>query len=231
MSNKIPSILWWSKLTKQSGEANKTRIEKGLSNVQPYGLPRTGQKRNFETFVLNILQATLLKLENLFKRFAANGNRCTVISNMISLDLKRGMHVDIGEMLQHWRAFLRAYEPGAISTRIFSITSLHLFAALNFPFLPLRKKRNRGRNGTVQSGHMFVWEIYSPHAYLRMSMWKSPKRSPPPIIIYQVITYMLGTCWMNREKRIFAKDMKTIISLESTRRAEKPIIIIQLKDC
>jgi hypothetical protein len=113
------------KLATQFGDVNKTRIEKGVRQCAALWTAQDGTDKDFEAFCLNNFVGDPAKLEYLFKRLSANWESLFGHFNMISLDLKRGMHLDIGEMLDIDELF-GAYEPGSHFNDDFSTTRLHL---------------------------------------------------------------------------------------------------------
>jgi hypothetical protein len=131
------------KLTGQLGEAGKTRMEKGVKQCATLWTAQDGTEKDFEAFCLKFFVGDPAKLEYLFNRFSANWESLFGHFNMISLDLKRGMHLDIGEMLDIDEIF-GAYEPGAHFNDDFFNNKLAFVTALNFPFYSLKEKEELG---------------------------------------------------------------------------------------
>ena len=117
------------KLTKKYAEADKARLKKGLNQCAALWTEKDGTAKEFEDFCLKNFINDPVQLENIFKRISNNFESLFGHFNMISLDLKRAMHLDIGEMYDMDLMF-GAYEPAPISTTISSAIkspmSLHL---------------------------------------------------------------------------------------------------------
>ena len=75
----------------------------------------------------------------LFDRLSQNFEALFGRFNMISLDLKRGMHLSIGEMLDVDEIF-GAYEPGSHFNDDFFGNKIAFITILNFPSWTLKEK-------------------------------------------------------------------------------------------
>ncbi|MDP1622587.1 MAG: hypothetical protein Q8M08_09655 [Bacteroidales bacterium] len=137
----IDSVM--NKLTKQFGEVNKTRIEKGVNQCASLWTSQDGDEIAFEAFCLKYYAGDPVQREILFNRFSANWEALFGRFNMISLDLKRGMHLDLGEMLDIDEIF-GAYEPGAHFNDDFFNNKLAFITVLNFPNYSLKEKEELG---------------------------------------------------------------------------------------
>ncbi len=152
------------KLAKQFGETAKTRMEKGVKQCATLWTSKDGTEKDFENLCLNHFVSDPAKLDYLFNRFAANWESLFGHFNMISLDLKRGMHLDIGEMLYIDELF-GAYEPGAHFNDDFFNNKVAFIMALNFPFYSLKEKEEQGpkwsRNewAHVRMGDLFTARV------------------------------------------------------------------------
>ena len=136
-----------AKLTKQYGEAGKARLEKGLNQCAALWTEKDGTAKGFEDFCLKNFINNPVQLENVFKRVSNNFESLFGHFNMISLDLKRAMHLDIGEMYDMDLMF-GAYEPGAHFNDDFFSNKIAYVVALNFPFYSLKEKEELGPKWT-----------------------------------------------------------------------------------
>ena len=149
------------KLTGQAGEANKTRLEKGVKQCAALWTSADGTDQDFEALCLKCFVGDPAKLDYLFKRMSANWESLFGHFNMISLDLKRGMHLDIGEMLDIDEIF-GAYEPGSHFNDDFFNNKIAFITALNFPFYPLKEKEEQGPSWTrTQWAHVRMGDLFT----------------------------------------------------------------------
>ena len=87
------------KLTALYGESSKTRLTKGVNQCAALWTGKDGSEKDFKDFCLKYAVGNPDKLDLLFKRLSFNWESLFGHFNMISLDLKRGMHLEIGDML------------------------------------------------------------------------------------------------------------------------------------
>lgn len=138
-----------AKLIKQSGETARTRIEKGVSQVAALWTESDGKVKDFEDFcVKNFIPKEEQRLK-VFQRISGNFESLLGYSNMISLDLKRAMHLDIGEMYDIDQVF-GAYEPTAHFNDDFFTNKIAFIVALNYPFYTLKEKETLGQQWSRQ---------------------------------------------------------------------------------
>ena len=100
------------KLAKNAGEAEKSRTVNGVGQCAALWTKQDGTIREFEDFCQKFYLSDTTRRRELFNRLASNWESLFGHFNMISLDLKRGMHLDIGPMLDVDEIF-GGYEPGA----------------------------------------------------------------------------------------------------------------------
>ena len=197
------------KLTTKYGEAEKTRIEKGVGQCAALWTPADGTEKEFEEFCLKYFVGEPAKLETLFNRFAANWESLFGHFNMISLDLKRGMHLDIGEMLDIDEIF-GAYEPGAHFNDDFFNNKLAFVTALNFPFYTLKEKEesgdrwNRSEWARVRMGDMFTSRV---PADVNVKIAEALTAADNYISGYNIF---VGNLLDDQGKTHFDKDMKLL---------------------
>jgi hypothetical protein len=151
-------------LTAKYGETGKARLEKGLNQCAALWTEKDGSAKEFEEFCLKNFINDPVQLGNIFKRVTDNFESLFGHFNMISLDLKRGMHLDIGEMYDLDLMF-GAYEPSAHFNDDFFTNKIAYVVALNFPFYSLKEKEEFGPNWTrldwayARLGDMFTARI------------------------------------------------------------------------
>lgn len=197
------------KLAGQSGENGKTRLEKGVAQCAALWTAQDGTEKEFESFCLRYAATDPAKLEALFNRFSANWESLFGHFNMISLDLKRGMHLDAGEMLDIDELF-GAYEPGAHFNDDFFKNKLAFVTALNFPFYSLKEKEEMGpkwsRNewAYVRMGDLFTSRV---PADVNVGIAEALTAADNYISGYNIY---VGNLLDDQGKTHFAKDMKLL---------------------
>ncbi len=198
-----------AKLSGIYGEAGKGRLEKGVRQVASLWTEKDGNEKDFQDFCQQYFVNDPVKLNELFARLTANFESIFGRFNMISLDLKRGMHLDIGEMLEVDQLFA-AYEPGSHFVDDFFDNKLAFITSLNFPFYSLKEKEELGTKWTrkewaeVRMGDMFTARI---PAEVNVRMSEALTASDNYISNYNI--YM-GNLLDDQGKTHFPKEMKLI---------------------
>jgi hypothetical protein len=203
----IDSVVY--KLGNQHGEANKARVEKGVKQCAELWTAQDGTDAAFQAFCLNHFVGEPAKLDYLFNRLSANWESIFGHFNMISLDLKRGMHLDIGEMLDIDEVF-GAYEPGAHFNEDFYNNKLAFVTALNFPFYSLKEKEESGSKWSrtewahVRMGDMFTARV---PAEVNVKIAEALTNADNYISGYNIY---VGNLLDDQGKTHFAKEMKLL---------------------
>ena len=152
------------KLTNQYGETSKQRMERGVRQCASLWIAKDGTDKDYEAFCLKHFVGDPAKLEILFNRLSSNWESLFGHFNMISIDLKRGMHLEIGEMLDLDEVF-GGYEPGSHFNEDFFNNKIAFVTALNFPFYTLKEKEEQGPDWSrtewahVRMGDMFTARV------------------------------------------------------------------------
>jgi hypothetical protein len=198
-----------ARLTTQYGEAAKPRIEKGISQVAALWTEKDGTAKEFETLCQDYFVGDPGKLNLLFTRLSNNWESLFGHFNMISLDLKRAMHLDIGEMLNVDEIF-GAYEPGNHFNDDFFNNKIAYVTAMNFPFYTLKEKEELGPRWTreewayVRMGDMFTSRV---PAEASQKVSDALTAADNYISNYNI---WVGNLVDDQMKTHFAKDMKLI---------------------
>ena len=132
-----------SKLVKQTGESNKTLIEKGVNQVATLWTEKDGTVKDFEEFCIKNYIASADMKKKMFDRIQVNFESLFGNFNRISLDLKRQMALDWGETYPIDEAFA-AYEPSSHFADDFFTNKIGFIIGLNFPFYSLQEKGQLG---------------------------------------------------------------------------------------
>ncbi len=197
------------KLTQQFGDASKTRMEKGVKQCAALWISKDGTEKEFEEFCLKYFVGDPAKLEILFKRFSSNWESLFGHFNMISLDLKRGMHLDIGEMLEIDEIF-GAYEPGAHFNDDFFNNKLAFITALNFPFYSLKEKEELGPKWSRSEwAHVRMGDLFTARvpADVNVKIAEALTNADNYISGYNIY---VGNLLDDQGKTHFAKEMKLL---------------------
>jgi len=205
--NTMDSVIF--KLAQKYGSAEAARMEKGVKQIAALWEQKDGTKESFESFCLQYFIGEPEKRDQLFDRLSNNFESIFGHFNMISLDLKRGMHLDIGEMLEVDRIFA-AYEPGSHFADDFFDNKLAFITALNFPAYSLSEKEALGPEWTrkewayVRMGDIFTSRV---PAGIQMKVAEALTASDNYISNYNIY---VGNLVDDQMKGHFPKEMKLI---------------------
>jgi len=153
-----------SSLVDLYGETQKTRIEKGVQHAASLWNREDGDDAAFKTFCVQHFVGDPVKAELLFDRLSGNYEQLFGHFNMMSLELKKALHLEIGEVLDIDEIFA-SYEPGAHFNDDFFGNKLAFVTALNFPFYSLKEKEEMGAQWSrrdwakVRMGDLFTARI------------------------------------------------------------------------
>ena len=198
-----------AKLGSPSGENTKLRMLKGVNQCAALWTSKDGNEKDFEGFCVKHFVSDPVKLDLLFKRLSFNWESLFGHFNMISLDLKRGMHLDIGEMLDVDEVFA-AYEPNAHFNDDFFNNKLAFVTALNFPMYTLKQKEELGASWSrndwayARMGDLFTSRI---PAEVNVKVAEALTKSDNYISNYNIY---VGNLVDDQMKTHFAKDKKLI---------------------
>jgi len=203
----IDSVL--IKLTGKCDEAGKIRMEKGVKQVAALWTAKDGTDKDFRVFCEQYFVNDPELLNKIFNRLTGNFESIFGHFNIISLDLKRGMHLDIGEMLDIDQIFA-AYEPGSHFNDDFFANKLAFITALNFPFYTLKEKEELGPKWTrkewaeARMGDIFTARV---PADVNVKMAEALTASDNYISNYNIF---MGNLLDDQGNTHFAKEMKLI---------------------
>ena len=132
-------------LIKKYGDKYSDRIDKGVEQTAFFWYDEDGSFKDFEQFCEDNFIADENQLKNTFLRISGfyesiNGN-----FNRMNLDLKRPIHLEIGDLLPIDYLF-GAYEPASHITDDFFKNKIAFYVLLNFRFYNLEEKNTLGLN-------------------------------------------------------------------------------------
>lgn len=197
------------KLEKQYGETTKIRMEKGVKQIAALWTREDGDQKAFESFCLQYFVGEPARLELLFNRLSNNFESLFGHFNMISLDLKRGMHLDIGEMLDIDQLFA-AHEPGSHFADDFFANKLAFITALNFPSYSLAEKESLGAQWSRKDwAYARMGDIFTSRvpAAVNVKVAEAMTNADNYISNYNIY---VGNLVDDQMKTHFAKEMKLI---------------------
>ncbi len=196
-------------LLMQSGESSKVRIEKGVNQVAALWTEKDGTVKDFEDFCLkNFLSGEDQRLK-VFQHISGNFESLFGYSNNISLDLKRAMHLDIGEMFDIDQVF-GAYEPTAHFNDDFFTNKIGFMVALNYPFYTLKEKESSGQQWSRQEwAYARLGDIFIARVPASITQRTADAATASENYISNYNIYM-GNLIDDKGKTYFPKDMKLI---------------------
>jgi len=198
-----------TKLTGLYGEPNKARIGKGVRQCAALWVAGDGSEQEFTEFCLKFFCSDPGRLDILFCRLSDNWESVFGHFNMISLDLKRGMHLDIGEMLDIDEIF-GGYEPGAHFNEDFFNNKIAFITALNFPSYTLKEKEELGPGWSRQEwAYARMGDLFSSRvpAEINVKIGEALASADNYISGYNIY---VGNLLDDQGKTHFAKDMKLL---------------------
>ena len=198
-----------ARLVLKYGEINKARMEKGVNQLASLWRSDDGSEKEFEEFCNKNFIHDPVQLQNAFNRVSGNLESLFGHFNMISLDLKRGMHLDIGEMTDLDLMF-GAYEPGAHFNDDFFTNKIAFVISLNFPFYSLKEKEELGPNWTRQEwAYARMGDIFTARVPADISQKASDALTSSDNYISGYNIYV-GNLLGNDGKTHFPKEMKLL---------------------
>ena len=130
-----------NQLVAKYGEKQKEKITRGVTQAAALWVKTDGKDADFKQFCLDNYMGDDKKLDELFQRLETNLEILFGNFNRISLDLKRPLHIDKGEMIPIDDLF-GAYEPTAHMNDDFFANKIAFITILNFPCYSLQEKKD-----------------------------------------------------------------------------------------
>jgi len=130
-------------LLEKCGETQKFRVEKGVDQAASFWREGDGSIEDFERFCENHFIDSPEQLDLVFKRVETNLEVLAGHFNKISLDLKRFLDLDWGEVLPIDMIFGQ-YNPAAHLSDDFFKNKIAFIFLLNFPYYSLSEKTELG---------------------------------------------------------------------------------------
>lgn len=130
-------------LADKFGAAENARIRKGVNQAAAFWVKEDGSEADFEKLCTEYFIGSPEKLEENFRKLSTHFEVLGGHFNKISLDLKRPLHLDEGEILQIDMLF-GGFDPSAHLTEDFFKNKIAFLVLLNFPHYSLAEKAALG---------------------------------------------------------------------------------------
>ena len=151
-------------LIEKHGESERERITKGVSRAYSLWKPEDGDVEDFKGFCTSAFISSKEELRGAFERIEKNLEIITGNLLKISLELKKPLHLDVGEITPIDMIFGQ-YNPAAHLTEDFFRNKLAFITILNFPYYSLDEKLQQGENwsrerwANARAGDMFLSRV------------------------------------------------------------------------
>ncbi len=196
-------------LVKQYGEQEKNRITLGVNQAAALWIKTDGKDKDFKEFCLKYYAGDTTQLKLLFLRLQNNFEILFGNFNKISLDLKRPLHVDAGEMIAVDDIF-GAYDPYAHLNDDFFGNKLAFVTILNFPFYTLKEKIELGPKwDRKQWAYARLGDMYTSRVPAEVLQKFSDAATSADMYISEY-NICMGNLVDDKNQSLFPKEMKLI---------------------
>ncbi|HOY30833.1 MAG TPA: hypothetical protein PKW80_03040 [Bacteroidales bacterium] len=196
-------------LIAQYGDKEKERITKGVTQAASLWTKTDGTNKDFQEFCMENFAGDTATLNSLFDRLQTNFEVIFGNFNRISLDLKRPLHIDDGEMIPVDDLF-GAYDPFAHLNDDFFSNKIAFITVLNFPFYTLKEKAELGTKwDRKQWAYARLGDMYTSRVPAEVLQNFSDALTKADMYISEYNIYM-GNLVDDKNNTYFPKDMKLI---------------------
>ncbi|MBM3404809.1 MAG: hypothetical protein FJY10_07965 [Bacteroidetes bacterium] len=191
------------------GKEEKLRIKKGVQQAGALWRMKDGNAEAFETYCMDHFIGDQKEREQVFMKLSNNLETLFGHFNVISLNLKKGLHEDVGE-IHLVDEYFGAYEAGAHLNDDFFTNKLAFYIILNFPFYSLEEKNEMGASWSrldwayARMGDLFTSRV--PASVLQKA-GSTLTAADNYISAYNI---MMGNLLGKEGKKMFPADMKLI---------------------
>jgi hypothetical protein len=198
-----------TKLVKQFGDKEKTRISLGVKQAAVLWIRTDGRDKDFSDFCLKYYAGDTAQLNLLFNRLQSNFEILFGNFNRISIGLKHPMHVDGEEMIPIDDIF-GSYDPYSHLNDDFFTNKIAFVTILNFPFYNLKEKIEQGPKwDRKQWAYSRLGDMYTSRVPADVLQKYSDAVTAADMYISDYNIYM-GNILDNKNQALFPKDMKLI---------------------
>lgn len=192
------------------GKESAPRIEKGVSQAAALWQEPDGTIAEFEAFCLKHFIASEKERQQVFKKISDNFEVLLGHFNKITLDLRRSIDLDQGEIHPIDYVF-GGYSPGAHLADDFYRNKIAFIMVLNFPFYSLEEKMKLGLDWSRQEwAYARMGDIYTARvpAALNQDYAKVNSDADAYISEYNIFA---GHLLNNKGETLFPKDLKLLV--------------------
>lgn len=196
-------------LLARHGEGLKPRIERGVQQAAAFWRPDDGAPEEFAKFCKLSFIADAERLQALYRRIAANCETLFGHLNQVSLELKKPLQLDQGEILPVDERFGQLDPAAHVSDDLFA-AKIAFEVLLNFPSYSLAEKDELGPNWSRQE-----W-AYARCGDLFLSRLPARRRQEAAAALSEAETYVsqynvyMGRLVDNDRRPLFPGDLKLI---------------------
>ena len=196
-------------LIQKYGEAQKLKIEKGVTQVAEFWRESDGSKKDFEEFILTNYAGTAETHDQLFDRFEYLLEQTDGHFNKLNLDFRRQADLELGPILPVDEIFA-GYDPSAHINDDFFQNKIAFVVLLNFPLTTLEDRLSKSGSWTrkdwaeTRLAHRFSKRI---PAEVNLAIGEASAKSSAYIAGYNV--------WMHhvlneKGERLFPEKMRLL---------------------
>jgi len=212
-STKAISDVAISRITKslqsKNASMHKLRIEKCVKQTAALWRSTDGDEATFEIFCTENFVADQGQLKTLFNKLAHNFEQIYGFYNQLSVEMKRPLHLDMGDLLSIDEPF-GAWDPFAHITDDFFDNKIAFIITLNFPFYSLEEKQMVGEQWTPGDwGYVRLGDIFTSRVPASLLQKTSETTTAADGYISNYNIYM-GKLFDNTGKTRFPEKMKLI---------------------
>jgi len=196
-------------MTRQFGEASKARLVKGVNQIAALWTEKDGTAKDFQDFCLEHFVNDDGMRKKIFHRLSSNFETLWGHYGIISVELKRPVQLEIGEMYDIDETF-GSYDPGAHFNDDFFTNKIALVTALNFPFYTLKEKDELGSKWSrLEWAYARMGDVFTARipAEITQKVADATTASDNYISAYNIF---VGNCIDNDGKTHFPKEMRLL---------------------
>jgi len=196
-------------LESKHASLNKYRISKCVTQTASLWRSVDGTEQDFTAFCEKNFISDDKQIQELFNKLQINFENIYGYFNRISLEMKRTLQLDIGEVMPIDEVF-GAWDPFSHITDDFFDNKLAFIITINFPFYTLDEKQTVGAMWTPRDwGFARIGDIFASRvpASLLLKYSETTTNSDTYISNYNIF---MGNLFDNTGKTLFPKSMKLI---------------------
>jgi len=191
------------------GNKAEDRIKKGVSQVASFWTSKDGNDKMFQEFCISSYIGNDEERAKVFNHLCQKYEILGGNFNRISVDLKRPLHLDTGELLPVDMMF-GEYEAASHLTDDFFYNKIAFYIILNYPFYSLQEKTELGNKWSRQDwAYARAGDIYTSRIPAELNLKTGELLTQADSYISDYNIYM-GRLVDEQGKTYFPEDMKLI---------------------